>query len=231
MDKTLLDLALPISVAQCAQLLSHVQLFVTSWTVALQSLLSMGLSRQEYWTGLSFPPLEDLPNPRIEPATLVSPALAGQFFTAMPLGKPKSESVSHSVVSDSLWTFLCSHLQSHIPPRSVMLLTLAFPSCIALPLDSYLSSILSFRLCWKNTSFILFSQTFSLTDLSLLNSKYTFLLCFLHISVWNYLLNVLLAYYHLSFPLEPSSMMTEILTIWFIILTHCLGHYKLFATW
>ena len=202
---------------------------VTSWTVALQVLLSMGLSRQEYWTGLSFPPLEDVSDPGMEPATLVSPALAGWFFTAMPPGKPKSESVSHSIVSDSLLTFLCSHLQSHVSPTSVLLLTLAFSSCIALPLDSYLSNILSFRLCWKNTFFILLSQTFSLTHLSLLNSKYTLLLCFLHITVWNYLLNVLLAYYHSSFPLEPSSMMTEILTIWFIILTYCLVHYKLFA--
>ena len=105
-------------------------------------------------------------------------------------GRPKRESVSHSLVSDSLWTFLCSHLQSHISPSSVLLLTLAFPSCIALPLESYLFDILSFRLCWKNTSFILFSQTFSLTQLSRLDSKYTLLLCFLHITVWIYLLNI-----------------------------------------
>ena len=97
---------------QCAQLLSHVQLFVTSWTVALQALLSVGLSRQEYWTGLSFPPLEDLPDPGIEPATLVSPALAGQFFTAMPPGKPQKWKC-YSVMSNSLWTFLCS-LQSQV---------------------------------------------------------------------------------------------------------------------
>ena len=51
---------------------------MTSWTVALQVLLSMGFSRQEYWTGLPFPPPRDLPDPGIE---LASSTLAGGFFT------------------------------------------------------------------------------------------------------------------------------------------------------
>ena len=59
---------------------SHVQLFVTPWTVALQAPLSMGFSRQEYWSGLPCPP-GDLPDPRIEPTSLKSPALAEKFFT------------------------------------------------------------------------------------------------------------------------------------------------------
>ena len=41
----------------------------------------MGLSRQEYWSGLSFPPPGDLLNPGIEPVSLLSPILAGGFFT------------------------------------------------------------------------------------------------------------------------------------------------------
>ena len=41
----------------------------------------MEFSRQEYWSRLSFPPPGDLPNPGIEPASLISPALAGKFFT------------------------------------------------------------------------------------------------------------------------------------------------------
>ena len=41
----------------------------------------MGYSKQEYWNGLPFPPPGDLPNPRIKPASLMSPALAGRFFT------------------------------------------------------------------------------------------------------------------------------------------------------
>ena len=50
-----------------AQLLSHAQLFATPWVVALQAPLSMGFSRQEYWSGLPFPPPGNLPNPRIKP--------------------------------------------------------------------------------------------------------------------------------------------------------------------
>ena len=62
------------------QTLSCVQLFVTPWTTACQSPLSMQFSRQEYWSGLPFPP-GDLPNPGIEPTSLMSPALADGFFT------------------------------------------------------------------------------------------------------------------------------------------------------
>ena len=47
--------------------LSGVRLFVTPWTVAYQAPPSMGFSRQEYWSGLSFPSPGDLPNPGIEP--------------------------------------------------------------------------------------------------------------------------------------------------------------------
>ena len=60
---------------------SPVQLFVTLWTVAHQSPLSMGFSRQEYWSGLLCPPPGDLPHPEIELASLMSPALSGGFFT------------------------------------------------------------------------------------------------------------------------------------------------------
>ena len=60
---------------------SHVLLFVTLWTVAHQAPLSMGSSRQEYWSGLPCPPPGDIPNLGIEPMSLMSPALAGRFFT------------------------------------------------------------------------------------------------------------------------------------------------------
>ena len=65
-------------------MLSHVQLFATPWTVASQTPLSMRVPRQEYWSRLPFPTPEDLPDPGIEPASLVSPALAGGFFTTVP---------------------------------------------------------------------------------------------------------------------------------------------------
>ena len=53
----------------------------TLWTVAYQVPLSTGFSRQEYWGGLTCSPLGDLPNPRIKPTSVMSPALAGRFFT------------------------------------------------------------------------------------------------------------------------------------------------------
>ena len=68
----------------CAHSLSRVWLFATPWTVVCQAPLSMGFSRQEYWSRLPFPPPGDLPDPGIEP---VSPALAGGFFTTEPPGK------------------------------------------------------------------------------------------------------------------------------------------------
>ena len=71
-----------------AQSLSRVQLFAISWTVAPQAPLSLGFSRQEYWSGLSFPSPGDLPNPGIEPTSPASPELAGRFFITEPPGKP-----------------------------------------------------------------------------------------------------------------------------------------------
>ena len=60
---------------------SRVQLFVTLWAVACQAPLSMGFSRQKYWSELPLPSPGDLPNSGIEPASLMSPVLAGGFFT------------------------------------------------------------------------------------------------------------------------------------------------------
>ena len=65
-------------------LLSRVQLFVTPQTVAHQTPLSMGFSRQEYWSGLPFPSLGDLPNPGIEPG---SPTFQADALTSKPPGR------------------------------------------------------------------------------------------------------------------------------------------------
>ena len=70
-----------------AQLPSRVRLFVTPWTVVRQAPLSMGFSRQEYWSGLPLSPPGDLPDPGIKPIS-ASPALAGRFFTTASPGKP-----------------------------------------------------------------------------------------------------------------------------------------------
>ena len=70
-----------------AQLLICVRLFMTPWSVAHQAPLSMGLSRQEYWSELPFPPPGDLSDPGIEPRSPRIPVLAGRFFTTKPPGK------------------------------------------------------------------------------------------------------------------------------------------------
>ena len=57
---------------------------VAPWTIAHQAPLSMEFSRQEYWSRVLFHPPEDLPDPEIKPMSLVSPALAGSFFTIVP---------------------------------------------------------------------------------------------------------------------------------------------------
>ena len=61
--------------------LSRVWLSATPWTVATQASLSVGFSRQEYCSGLPCPPPGDLPDPGIKPKSLMSPALAGGFFS------------------------------------------------------------------------------------------------------------------------------------------------------
>ena len=60
---------------------SRVQLFAAVWIVALQAPVSMGFSRREYWSELPCPPPGDLPSLRTEPMSIMSPALAGGFFT------------------------------------------------------------------------------------------------------------------------------------------------------
>ena len=65
--------------------LSRVRLFATPWTVAHKAPLSMGFSRQEYWSGLPFPSPGDLPNPGIEPR---SPVLQADSLLSEPQGKP-----------------------------------------------------------------------------------------------------------------------------------------------
>ena len=58
------------------------------WTVACQATLSVGSSRQEYWSGLTFPTPEGLFDPGIQLTSLTSPALAAGFLPLVPPGKP-----------------------------------------------------------------------------------------------------------------------------------------------
>ena len=68
---------------------SRVHLFATPWTVARQAPLSVGLLRQEHWSGSPCSLPEDLPNPGMESMSLMSPALAAGFFTSSTPGKPR----------------------------------------------------------------------------------------------------------------------------------------------
>jgi len=66
----------------------------------------MGFPRQEYWSGLPFPPPRDLPDPGIELKSLVSPAMAGRFFTTAPLVKPKHKDwSSYSILGGGYTVF------------------------------------------------------------------------------------------------------------------------------
>ena len=71
--------------SQKVKSLSRVRVFATSWTVAHQASLSMGFSRQEYWSGLPFPSPGDLLDPGIEPG---SAALQADALPSEPSGKP-----------------------------------------------------------------------------------------------------------------------------------------------
>ena len=84
---------------------SRVWLFVTPWTAVCQALLSMRFFRQEYWSGLPFPPPQNLPDPGIEPTSL---ALAGGFFTTDPPGKPqRKNTLNHTCTHSCVSIFFC----------------------------------------------------------------------------------------------------------------------------
>ena len=73
----------------CAQLLQSCPTLCNLWIVALQIPLSMGFSRQGYWSKLPCPPPGDLPDPGIEPTSLMSPALQAGSLPTEPPGKPR----------------------------------------------------------------------------------------------------------------------------------------------
>ena len=117
------------SVYLCVCALSHVGLFVTLWTVAHQAPLSMGFFRQEYWSGLPFPPPRDLPDAGIEPKSPVSPALAGRFFTCWAIGEAAYHYqwiwVVHGVNPWILWCAarLATSVSRHSFPQLLLVLS------------------------------------------------------------------------------------------------------------
>ena len=98
-------------------LFSHVQFFATLWTISHQAPLSVGFSRQAYWSGVPFSSPGDLPYPGIEPASPVSPALKVDSLPAEPPGKPRLNhlsSVQFSSVAQSCPT-LCDPMNLSTP--------------------------------------------------------------------------------------------------------------------
>ena len=93
---------------------SHVQLFATLWTVACQAPLSMGFSRQEYWSVLPCPPPGDLPDPGIEPISLVSPALQAGSFPLSYLGSHLLPIVIHKCIHTHTQIHVYTHICSSI---------------------------------------------------------------------------------------------------------------------
>ena len=83
----------------CVSYSSRIQLFMTPRTVAHQALLSMGFSRPEYWSGLPCTSPGDLPDPRMEPASHMSPTLAGVFFTTSTIQVWKGAVGSHETTT------------------------------------------------------------------------------------------------------------------------------------
>ena len=101
----------------CAGKLSHFRVFATPWTVAHQAPLSMGFSRQEYWSRLAHPTPGDLPNPRIKLASPESPALAGGFFTTVQPGQVKVK-----LIQSCLILFVTTWTVAHQVPVSMGIL-------------------------------------------------------------------------------------------------------------
>ena len=125
----------------CAKLLQSYLLFAILWNLAYQTPLSLGLSRQEYWSWLPFPLPGDLPNPWIKPTSPVSPALVGRFFTTETLGKPYIYIINHNITGATtskvamnmyIQVFMCtfSFLQGKCP--EVQLLSDVVRECLVL---------------------------------------------------------------------------------------------------
>ena len=78
---------------KCAWVLSHFQLFAAAQTVAHQTPLSMGFSRQEYWSRFPFPSPGNLPKPGIEAVSCVVPALQVDSLSFEPFRKPEAKTM------------------------------------------------------------------------------------------------------------------------------------------
>ena len=111
----------------CACMLSPfscVWLCATLWTTACQALLSKGFSRQDYWSGLPCPPPGNRSDPGIKPVSLMTPALAGGFFTTSATWEALIHLRGQFISSPSIAPLPGSH---QLPWASVLMSSLYFP--------------------------------------------------------------------------------------------------------
>ena len=105
----------------CCAVLSHfsyVQLFATLWAVAHQAPLSMGFSRQEYWSGLPFLPPGDLPEPGIKPVSPAASALKVDSLPSEPPGLPQMHESKNGLEFINTWKGRCP-LKDRVRPIKV----------------------------------------------------------------------------------------------------------------
>ena len=148
---------------------------MTLWAVAVPLPRSMGLSKQEYWSGLPCPPPGHLPNPVIEPSSLVSPALACMFFITSATWKPQIQYIPPKisfifslvpVLPSAVYDLVNDITQSRGATQTLssLLTTSSPPSCTSVLLPECLCSLCPLHSCCQSS----FKLSSSLPGLSML---------------------------------------------------------------
>ena len=127
--------------------LNHIQPFATTWTVARQASLSVGFSRQEYWSGVPSPPPGDLHHPGMERSK--SLALAGGFFlNTVPPGKPYLLISCHK--SQIIYSPLGNQLTT--PPRLLLCVPVVLCTCATFSRSAVIVCLMSLSPLCPNTN-------------------------------------------------------------------------------
>ena len=133
-SKTLQVLLTLLKILACMCVISHfsrIWLFATLWTVAHQASLSIGFSRQDYWSGLLCSPPGNLPNPGIEPSSLTSPAWQTALLLLVPPQFSSVQSLSH------VWLFVTPWITAH---QASLAITISRSSLKLISIESVMPS-------------------------------------------------------------------------------------------
>ena len=149
----------PVRVSSVAQSCST---HLTTWTVAHQALLAMGLYRKEYWSGLPFPSPRDLPNPGVKPESPVSPALVDRFFITEPPGKPVRSHPACQSSSRKLWWHCLLKAGESVRPW-----------CFSPPPSDHSQAVLSLLQLNSKILHLCFLEIFGVVYLTLLEYRYS----------------------------------------------------------